>query len=335
MARNTVFVPHLQREMRLGGCRVEHIPLHHSLKFAHLLHAAAPTPPTSTNFAASAQASIAQMYGNDQLGDCVIAARAHRIGLLTGAASGGSPFLYTMDQILAEYSRIGGYVQGNPATDNGCDPVVSANDGVKVGYADGSKDLGWVAINASSPQECALAIWTTENADLSMALPQAWVSTSMPQKDFDVWDVAGDPVPENGHNIEVLDFDQQKGLLCATWGLKIWVTWAAAAKYGVQDNGGMLISHLNPDQLAKAAQKAPDGIDWATIVTYFDQNLGGNVPIPTPPLPPTPPAGSPVSLVEAQAWAAAGIKDAPVIMTRNTAARYAAYGLTTNWPKSS
>lgn len=316
----TVFAPHLGREIKLGGCRVDHLSVKHALAMRHIMRAAV-TAPATTSFSASQMLSVllTQMFLNNQLGDCVIAARARRIGLLTGNAA-GSPFIYSDQQLDAEYGRIGGYVVGDASTDNGCDPTVSADDGVKVGYADGSKDAGWVAVDAANKNEAMLANYVTCGAcDLSMALPDAWVGASMPQKDGDVWDVAGDPNPANGHNVAVIDHDATKGLLIDTWGLRVWVTWAAAAKYGVQANGGMLIAHVNMDAISKVTHQAPDGFDWAAMLTYFDQDLGGNAPLPAPPAP-TP---GKVTLADAQAAVKAALDREWMLVSRACAEKTA------------
>ena len=59
------------------------------------------------------------VYLNDQLGDCTIAALGHMYGAWT-AYAGGTEALFADDQIQAVYSRVGGYVPGNPDTDQGC-----------------------------------------------------------------------------------------------------------------------------------------------------------------------------------------------------------------------
>lgn len=59
------------------------------------------------------------MYLNDQLGDCTIAALGHMFGAWTEYAT-GTEGLFADDQIQAVYSRVGGYVPGDPTTDNGC-----------------------------------------------------------------------------------------------------------------------------------------------------------------------------------------------------------------------
>lgn len=59
------------------------------------------------------------MYGNDSLGDCTIAAIGHMYGAWTQYAT-GSEALFSDTAIQETYSRVGGYVPGDPSTDNGC-----------------------------------------------------------------------------------------------------------------------------------------------------------------------------------------------------------------------
>jgi hypothetical protein len=59
------------------------------------------------------------MYLNDQLGDCTIAGIGHLYGALTWYAKSDEA-LFADDQIQSVYSRIGGYVPGDPSTDQGC-----------------------------------------------------------------------------------------------------------------------------------------------------------------------------------------------------------------------
>lgn len=332
----TVFAPHLGREVRLGGCRVDHLHVRHALTMKHVMRARRDLPviPVRTSFtqAPALGTMLAQVFLNNQLGDCVVAARARRIGLLTGNAI-GVPFVYTDAQLRGEYGRIGGYVADDPTTDNGCDPTVSADDGVKIGYADGSHDAGWVAVDVADWHEVMLANWVTNGAcDLSMALPDSWIHEAMPRRDGDVWDVAcaGDPNPENGHCVAVVDHDAKRGLLVDTWGLRVWVTPAAVARYGAQRNHGILIAHVNRDAIAKSSQKAPDGFDWSAMLALFDQDLGGHAELPAP----TPAQPSGLTLGQAQAWAAEGCHAGPLLMTRSQAAAHAAAGLSHYWPAS-
>ena len=85
------------------------------------------------------------MYMNNQLGDCVIAGMAHVVGVLTGEAD-NTPVLYSDNQIVALYSAIGGYVPGNPATDQGCDEQTGLNYWQQQGAPAGSHQIGgWMA----------------------------------------------------------------------------------------------------------------------------------------------------------------------------------------------
>lgn len=59
------------------------------------------------------------MYLNDQIGDCTEAAKGHMIQALS-AVGEGKELTVTNKQVLSWYERDGGYVPGNPSTDNGC-----------------------------------------------------------------------------------------------------------------------------------------------------------------------------------------------------------------------
>lgn len=58
-----------------------------------------------------------QMWLNDQLSNCVIASMLGQ--MTTWAAQTGTPFLATDADALAGYEKFGGYVPGDPSTDNG------------------------------------------------------------------------------------------------------------------------------------------------------------------------------------------------------------------------
>jgi len=264
----TKIIPTPRGKFRVGGRRTPKFRPH-AIRLNRLMRKAIALPP-STNRRAKADRSLRDIALNDLLGDCVIAARAHRIGLLTGYASGTS-YLYTRDQILAEYKRIGGY-DGTPATDNGCDMATAANDGVNVGYADGSKDVGWIAIDPTNKTEVMTAIYLFEVGDVGCALPDAWISP-FPSADNFVWDVAGPPDFQNGHCYEIIDYTTN-GVVIATWGLEGIETFEALAKYGTTDAGGELYIHLNQDQLDKAMQRSPDGVAWGDLIAAFN-SMGG------------------------------------------------------------
>lgn len=366
-----VHAKHLGRDVILGGRKRPTQPMR-AVQLKHVLKAAIALP-ASTDRRAKADASLKQMYLNDTLGDCVIAGRYHRIGLLSGYAT-GKPFVATTAQVLADYERIGGYKPGDPSSDQGCDMVTAANDGVTNGYADGSKDVGWIAIDPTSQNEVMTAIYLFEVVDFGTSLPDAWGS-NLPSADGFVWDVAGAPDDENGHCYQGVDYTTN-GVNISTWGLEGVETWAAIAKYGAESAGGELLVHLNADELQKAMQKSPDGVDWAALIAAFNA-MGGNVPpvvvppaptpppvptpIPTPVTPPAPPvpvtpppAPSPTpvpippapvppvpaptpgpapTLALASQWIEEAFKGAPHVLNKVDASKRAVNALNKHWPK--
>jgi hypothetical protein len=240
-------------------------------------------PPLSADYTAKATTALAEMYLNDQLGDCVIAGGYHAVGVETGNA--GDLFLATAAQITADYSAIGGYVPGNSSTDNGCDELTALNYWGHTGFADGTKLIGYLAVDPSNQQEVESAIYLFENLFCCMELPSAWI-TPMPSASGFTWDVAGAPVPDNGHCVAGVGYGPA-GVTISSWGMLGTLTWAAVAEYTAASNGGSLYVMLSPDQLAKGQVKAPNGVDWVSLIEDFNA-MGANPPIPVPTTTPAP-----------------------------------------------
>ena len=341
MTLKSVFVPHLNQNIVFG--RKRPVPGGYCLKLRNYLQASLPTPPTSADYTGKAQSSLANIYGNDTLGDCVVAGGYHIVGVETGNA--GNQFTATSAQIIKDYSAIGGYVPGNPNTDQGCDEKTALGYWTSHGFADGTKLLGWLAVDPTNKTEMMQALYLFENLYFGIELPDAWI-TPFPSANGFTWDVAGSPDPENGHCIIGAGYNSN-GVTVDTWGMLGTLTWAAIQKYCVQSAGGELYVMLTPDQLAKGATTAPNGVAWNQLITDFD-SLGGNVPVPTPPAPtppaptppaPTPPAPTPpapvttVTLAQAQAWAISGLqKTRWSVIPRTQAETLVRNSLASNWP---
>ncbi len=56
------------------------------LKLSHYLMQSLPTPPAAIDYSPAAMASLRNIYGNGDLGDCVIAAGGHIRGVTSGNA---------------------------------------------------------------------------------------------------------------------------------------------------------------------------------------------------------------------------------------------------------
>ena len=238
-----------------------------------------PTPPDSVDYSAGAPKSLANVYLNDQLGDCVIAGGYHVLGVLTGNA--GDEFVATDDQIKNDYTTACG------PGDQGCDEQTTLDYWQKTGFANGDKLLGYLGVDATNETLLKQTLFLFENHYFGVELPDEWINP-MPQSSGFTWDVAGAPDENNGHCIMGVGYDS-KGVKIDTWGMFGTVTWKALAKYMVTKAGGEAYTLISRAQLAKAQEKAPNGINWADLVADFN-SLGGNLPVPPEPTPnPEPP----------------------------------------------
>lgn len=305
MPVKSIFVPHLNTHVKLGRKRPVAKCPRMQLK-NYLVGANVPTPPASIDYSPKAKTALGNVYLNDQLGDCVIAGGYHIVGVETGNADGGTPFIASTKQITADYSAIGGYVPGDPNTDQGCDEQTALNYWTQHGFANGTKLVGWMAVNATNKTEIEQAVYLFENLYFGIELPDAWINPFPSAPGF-VWD-DGHPDPENGHCVMGVGYDAQ-GVQIDTWGLIGTITWKAIAHLCGPSGGGELYVMLTPDQLAKGQTKAPNGMAWTDLITDFDA-LGGNVPVPPAPTPPQPQPPAPataVTLAQAVSWATAGL----------------------------
>lgn len=235
-----------------------------------------PAPPATCDYTKGATTALANVYMNDQLGDCVIAGIAHVVGVLTGDA--GKPFVYTNDQIVALYSAIGGYVPNNPSTDNGCDEQTALNYWENHGAPAGDhKIAGWLSVDGTNPEECRTALWLFENLYFGLELPDKWVNP-MPAESGFTWDVAGASDPNNGHCVVGVGYTAS-GITIDTWGMTGTLTDKAIATYGIPAANGEVYTVVSQDGINKANQKAPNGFDWSQLIADFD-SMGGSVKPP-------------------------------------------------------
>jgi hypothetical protein len=226
------------------------------------------SPPSQYGYAAQARAELHQMYLNDQLGDCVEAAIAHAVGMF--GAQNDAKWIYTAEQITALYSAWGGYVPGNPSTDQGTD-IQTALAGWQKNGAPGPggvhKIVGSLAIDASNMEQVRTAIWLFENLILGMELPDAWVNPFPSASGF-VWDVAGAPDPSNGHCVLATNYNSAN-IYIVSWAMNGVMTNAAFEEYCGASNGGEVYTVLSEDIINRAQAKAPNGFDWSQLLADF------------------------------------------------------------------
>jgi hypothetical protein len=299
-----VFAPHLNRNVKLGGRQIPVVVGAHLKLEDYIRVGSMPAAPSSLDLTALAMACLINIFGNNSLGDCVIAAKGHVDGVWTGNADGGKPFIATDAQILAQYGAIGGYVPGNPSTDQGCNMQTALNWWVQNPGADGTKLEAWVGGSPSNQSLTMSCVDLFEHTYLGMALPDAWISP-FPSANGFIWDVAGNPDPSNGHCVPAVGYNSQ-GLLIDSWGLIGILTWKALAQYAQNNSGGEMYYMMSTDMLLKSQQTSPDGFALPQLIADFD-SIGGHLPLPTPvPAPiPAPTPAPPGSITQAQAVAAA------------------------------
>jgi hypothetical protein len=323
MPLKTIYAPHLGHTVKMGRKRPIKGP---RLHLKNYLVQAVPPPPTLVDYSKQALSALGLVYLNDQLGDCVIAGGYHVVGVETGNADGGKPFIATDAQITADYSAIGDYVPGDPSTDNGCDEQTALNYWTQTGFCNGTKLVGWLAVDATNQTEVMQACYLFENLYFGLELPDAWVNPFPSASGF-LWD-DGTPDPNNGHCVMGVGYNSS-GVQIDSWGLIGTLTWKAVAHLASQAGGGELYVMLTPDQLAKGAAKAPNGMAWQDLLSDF-QAMGGNVPNPKPapsPSPQPPPSPSP-----APAPSPSPAPTPSSSVTLDQAATWAVQGLIANWP---
>ena len=242
-----------------------------------------PTPPDSFSYFSSSLTAQADILGNDELGDCTSAGALHGVEAVTAAA--GAAVIFTVEDAIKFYGLATGYVPGDPSTDQGGDEVTVCTTWRDKGLdGNGAHAIaGWISIdptNAALVKSCA---WLFEILYFGMELADPWLNVS--GNGF-VWDV-GAPDQNDGHCVVGCGADAD-GILVNSWGFLGKITYAALAQQCAAENGGNLFAILTPEIIGRAAQKAPNGYDWAALCRDFEVN-GGNVPSPPPASPPVDP----------------------------------------------
>ena len=166
------------------------------------------------------------MLLNDSLGDCVCAAAGHMIQEWTRYA--GAPIIPTDAEILAAYEQIGGYVPGDPSTDQGCDMLTALNTWRQTGIA-GRKIAAFVQLDTGNIEELKLATYLFGNAYLGVALPL----TAQTQTQWEIEDSNPDnaaPGSWGGHCIPSVGYDANLTTV-VTWGALLNMTPHFYARY--------------------------------------------------------------------------------------------------------
>lgn len=150
------------------------------------------------------------MMLNDSLGDCTCAAAGHME--MNWTANNGSLFTPTDNQILAAYEAVGGYVPGNPNTDNGAVELDVLKYWQKTGIA-GHKIDAFVSINPHNIQHMKIAMWLFGGVYTGVTLTQADMDAAEANKPW----VYTKGASIGGHAIPAFGYDVN-GFQYITWG---------------------------------------------------------------------------------------------------------------------
>jgi hypothetical protein len=198
------------------------------------------------------------MFLNDTLGCCVPAGEGHNIIQETTYA--GKSIVPTDADILKAYSAIGGYVPGDPSTDNGCDMLTACKYYVNTGIA-GRKIVAFVELNPKKPQELMQAVSLFGSAYLGIALP-----VSAQSQVGSLWAVPqtgltgnGAPGSWGGHCVPLYQYNTALNTELITWGAVQRMSWKFITAY--VDEAYALVTQ----DWIEADGKSPSGLDVATL----------------------------------------------------------------------
>jgi hypothetical protein len=150
---------------RLGKHPAKHDP--RTLKLAKYLTTALPEPPANVDWTVAAKAPWGMML-NDTLGDCTCAAMGHEVQVAT--ANHGHEVTVSNQNVLSAYEAVGGYVPGQPNTDNGANMLDVLKYWRAVGIG-GHKIVGFAKVNPLDWLEVRQAIELFAGMYVGLALP--------------------------------------------------------------------------------------------------------------------------------------------------------------------
>jgi hypothetical protein len=194
------------------------------------------------------------MYLNDQLGDCVVADSCHQVMLHT--ANAGTIVIPTDQDALTMYEAVGGYVPGNPSTDQGCDETAACQYLQTTGLC-GQKSAGSASVDPTNLDHirwtvqifgaCRLGILVDSNMEQLFSSKQPWVTP------------AG--ADGEGHDVPVIDYDAEYAYV-DTWGGVQPVSWSLMANSAFLEEAH---AEVWPD-FVSAGGTAPNGFNLAAML---------------------------------------------------------------------
>lgn len=194
-----------------------------TLMLAKYLPAKLEAPPTSMGYIDLVPSW--PMMGNDVLGDCTAAAAGH-MEQQWSAYANPPGFVPSDEDVVKLYSATGGYIVGEPQTDNGAMMIDVLNYLRSTGLA-GKKILAYAEINMAGDawmEEIKQSVDLFGNAYIGVQLPVTVQGQGL-------WNVPkmgpignGSPGSWGGHCVPIVGYGPT-GVKVISWGMVIEVTW--------------------------------------------------------------------------------------------------------------
>lgn len=197
---------------------------------------------------------------NDTLGDCAIAAPGHLIQIYT--ADLGKQLILSDTVIEAAYSAVGGYIHGDPSTDQGCNMLDVLKYWRKTGI--GEHTIKVFGELSRTQAQLARAVYYFQGVYLGFALPDFVLAADAP----DDWSCVPNGTPacayneNNGHAVCAGAYDET-GFWVVSWGQWVHVSWQFMAAYCDE-----LYVTLTPDQFDFDGNN-PLGLNLMAMNTEF------------------------------------------------------------------
>jgi hypothetical protein len=245
----TPIVDHSKMKLGVRGFKTDS----RTLRLARYMTAALPPAPDSLDWTKGV--SDFGMMLNDKLGCCTIAGCAHAVQIWT--LNAGSEVTLSDQDVLDAYCEWDGYVDGDPATDQGGVELDVLIDWKAGGFA-GHALTGFADPNVANLDEVRQAIMLFGGVYIGLALPLSAQTQEVWEAVDDPGDGSTDAGSWGGHCVFVPKYDAGDSLSCITWGMVKQMTEAFWRKYCLEAH-----ALLSPDWIA--AQGAPNGFNLAQL----------------------------------------------------------------------
>jgi hypothetical protein len=224
-----------------------------------------PAPPAAVDY--MTEIGYWPMYLNDTLGDCVEAAFAHL--QLSWSRYAGKPIIPSNSEVLTAYEAIGGYVPGDPSTDNGSDLLTALKYYRQRGFI-----TAFMQLERGNWLELQQAIAIFGGVYIGIQLPNAVVPqgpgapdwTDIPWK----WEGSMVPNPENGHCVPAMRYLQGADYWnnFISWGQRMGMN--QAFYVNCSDEAYAIVT---PEWI-EANGKSPSGFDLAQLLANLQSVTG-------------------------------------------------------------